>query len=74
MPVPRSLASVQSPSDKPVAAASARPLPVCVKEGEYVIEEEFTLDFHLVNLLHCSGAVDEFLELVFVHEVVGNDE
>ena len=31
-------------------------------------------EFHLVNLLHSSGAVDELLEFVFVDQMIGNDE
>ena len=29
---------------------------------------------HLVDLLHSSGAVDEFLYLMFVNQMIGNDE
>ena len=71
--MPESLALVPAPYDKPIAAASVHPPPAQMKRRGCVGTMcEYNL--HLVNLLHSSGAVDELLELVFVDQMVGDDE
>lgn len=66
-----SLVHVQSPSYRPVAAVLIHPQPVLVRMWSECV---MTGAVYFVDLLDCSGAVDNLLKFMFVDEMVSYND